>query len=178
MTAADSNTLRRQAAPIARALNEVAAATGKPFTMGSEPGRFRIQKPVYLLQRLGYPPARRFGYDLYLMGPYSPALTSCYYALEDDGLRAAGAASDLPGPMVQAVAEGLRRGDEFLEGLTTLLDVNRRTHHLPAALAHARAIKPHIGEPTWGRYGDSSQPTAGSPKAPRYELSPPRARRG
>ncbi len=149
MSTTDPATLQKQAAPIARALNAIAEETRKPFTMRNEPGRFRIQKTVYLLQRLGYAPARRFDYNLYMMGPYSPELTACYYALEDRGLRAAGVATDLREPMRRVVAEALQHGDAFLEGLTTLLDVNRETHHLPAALARARAIKPHLDEPTW-----------------------------
>lgn len=149
MPARDPTTVQKQAAPIARALNVIAEATGRPFTMRDEPGRFRIQKAVYLLQRLGYPPAQRFDYNLYLMGPYSPDLTECYYALEDEGIRSAGTATDLSDPKRRVVVEALRHDDSFLEGLTTLLDVNRETRHLPAALAHARAIKPHINEPAW-----------------------------
>ena len=149
MSQADPATLRRQGIPIAKALNAIAAATGKTFTMTDEAGRFKIQKAVCLLQRLGYPPAQRFDFNIYLKGPYSPDLTACYYALEDDGIRAAGEAVDIPPATLAILIEALRKSPAFLEGVTTLLDVNLQTRHLPAALARARAIKPHLEETTW-----------------------------
>lgn len=150
MPATDPTTLRRQATPIAKALNTIAQATGQPFTMTTEGGRFRIQKTVYLLRHLGYPSAQRFDYNLYFMGPYSPELSRCYYALDDDGIQAAGTTDDVPVVGRDLLVEALNHSDEFLEGLTTLLDVHREMTHLPAALAHAKAIKAHIEHGTWG----------------------------
>jgi hypothetical protein len=149
MATADPATIRHQAVKIAKALNAVSAATHQPFSMADEGGRFRIQKTVYLLQRLGYAPAQRFGYNLYVRGPYSPDLTKCYYALGDDGITAADSAVDVPRETLRVVGEALAKPDGFLEGLTTLLDVNREIRHLPAALAHAKAIKPHLDESIW-----------------------------
>jgi hypothetical protein len=149
MMTTDPTTLRKQATPIAKALNAITASTGRPFTMRTEEGRFRIQKAVYLLKRLRYPPAGRFDYNLYLMGPYSPGLTACYYQLEDEGMSRAGKAADLPDATLRILAEALAKPNEFLEGLTTLLDVQLETGHLPAALAHAKAIKAHIALDTW-----------------------------
>jgi uncharacterized protein YwgA len=149
MTGTDPTTLRRQGRPIAQALNTIAAGGVPSFTMQTEEGRFRIQKAVYLLRQLGYPSAQKFDYNLYLMGPYSPELSRCYYALEDEGLAAAGTTKDLREEKLQILRAALLRDHDFLEGLTTLLDVNRTMHHLPAALAHAKAIKRHLGEKTW-----------------------------
>jgi hypothetical protein len=134
---------------IAKALNAIAKVAGHPFTMRDQPGRFRIQKAVYLLKWMKYPAAQRFDYNLYLKGPYSPNLTACYYELRDPGIQSAGLARDLSEPILGLVVDALRHDDSFLEGLTTLTDVLEKTRPLPAALARAKAIKPHIAEGTW-----------------------------
>ena len=134
---------------IAKALNAIARVTGHPFTMRDEPGRFRIQKAVYLLKWMKYPPAQRFDYNLYLKGPYSPNLTAWYYEMQDQGMRSAGEAAGLGDPARRVVVAALGHDDSFLEGLTTLLDVSTETPHLPAALARAKAIKSHIADQTW-----------------------------
>ena len=141
--------LIKQANPIARALNTVAARTSRTFTMRTQAGRFRIQKTVYLLKRLDYPPARRYDFNVYHMGPYSPTLTRAYYALEDDGIRSAGAATDIPTQTLTVLDDAVPRSDAFLEGLTTLLDVRAQGVSPIAALAQAKAIKSHLSESVW-----------------------------
>lgn len=145
----EEGALRRLAVPIAKALNTISADTGQSFTMRNQPGRFRIQKTVYLLRCLGYPSARRFDFNIYHMGPYSPALAQAYYLLEDDGLRAAGLTSDVPAETLRLVAEATARSHDFLEGLTTLIDVMAQSGSPATALAQAKAIKRHLNESTW-----------------------------
>lgn len=150
MPDSETGALRKKALSIAKALNAITAADSDiKFTKETEDGRFRIQKTVYLLKRLGYPAAQKFDFNLYLMGPYSPDLTKCYYELGDEGIRSAGIASDLSHTKRDLVIHAIRKGDDFLEGLTALLDVYRQVNHLPAALANAKALKRHIGPGTW-----------------------------
>ena len=145
----EEGALRRLAMPIAKALNTISVDTGQSFTMRNQMGRFRIQKTVYLLRRLGYPSARRFDFNIYHMGPYSPALAQAYYLLEDDGLRAAGQAGDVPAETLRIVAEAGARSHDFLEALTTLIDVMAQSGSPITALAQAKAIKRHLNESTW-----------------------------
>ncbi len=149
MVLTDPEAVRRQAGPIAKALNKVEAETGRSFTMRTQPGRFRIQKTVYLLRHMGYPPAQRYSFNLYHMGPYSPDLAAAYYNLEDDGLGTAGASRDIPAATLATLKEALEQTDPFLEGLTTLLDTWRVSRDLRVALPQARAVKPHLNENTW-----------------------------
>jgi hypothetical protein len=149
MSSDEPGARRKQALSMARALNALASKTGKRFSMNSRDGRFRIQKTVYLLRHLRYAPAQRFAFNLYHMGPYSPDLAAAYYELEDAGIRGAGAATDLPAPTCDVVREALAGNDDFLEGLTTLLDIWSGSHDLKSAYPHARQIKPHLDERTW-----------------------------
>ncbi len=145
-----ASVLPEGAAQIARGLRAVSERSGTAFRMSSRPGRFRIQKAVYLLQQLGYPAATRYGYTLYLMGPYSPELSRAYYALGDGGLARAPGASDVPARTLDTVVEALRHPDDFLEALSTLLSVRRPREPLSRAMFWARDIKPHISATTWG----------------------------
>jgi uncharacterized protein YwgA len=149
MTSQEPGALTRQAIPIAKALNAVASKTGRAFTMRTQPGRFRIQKTVYLLKHLGYAPAQRFAFNLYHMGPYSPDLATAYYHLEDGVMRAAGEATDIPQPILEFVRAASAKSDAFLEGLTTLLDVRGPHGTLAQALMQAKTVKPHLDEATW-----------------------------
>lgn len=146
---AGTGAARRQATPIARALNAVSARSGRPLTMRTKPGRFRIQKVVYLLRHIGYAPARKFEFNIYMMGPYSPELARAYYLLEDDGIRAAGEATDISPEKLALVSEMSLMPLDFLEGITTILDVRLVSDSLPSAFEHARAIKPNVTETTW-----------------------------
>jgi uncharacterized protein YwgA len=149
MTSSESGALRKQAAPIAKALNTIASKTKRPFSMQSQPGRFRIQKTTYLLRHSGYPAAKRYSFNIYHMGPYSPDLARAYYELEDDGIRAAGAATDIPTETLELLSEALEKPDAFLEGLTTLLDIWTQSRSLPTALPQAKSMKPHLDDTTW-----------------------------
>jgi hypothetical protein len=145
----DTNTLLAKGRSIARGLKSISRETGKEFTMDTKPGRFRLQKAVYLLKCLRYPPAAKYSYNIYLNGPYSPDLAEAYYALEDDGLSGVSPAHDVPRTTLRTVSDALAGGDDFLEGLTTILDGLPRERTLAAAMAWARSIKPHLTEPTW-----------------------------
>lgn len=145
----EAGAIRRHGLAVAKALNAIANVAGTPFTKTTEEGRFLIQKAVYLLKVLNYPAARRFDFNIYLMGPYSPELTKCYYELEDDGIASAGVAKDIPPATRDTVVAALAKGHDFLEGLTTVIDVQRQLGHLPAALANAKAIKKHLDANTW-----------------------------
>lgn len=145
----DTNTVLTQSRAIARALRTISSATGKSFTMRTKPGRFALQKTVYLLKRSRYPPAERFDYNIYLNGPYSPDLAQVYYALEDDGLAHATPDPNIPPPTVQMITDALAHGEDFLEGLTTVIDGIPREGSPGAALGWARSIKPHLSEATW-----------------------------
>lgn len=146
----DTNTLLAKGRGIARALKAISARRGKDFTMHAKPGRFELQKTVYLLKRLKYPAASKFDYNIYLNGPYSPDLAQVYYALENAGLANAPPASDVPANTTRVVMAALSRGEDFLEGLTTVLDGSLRAGSLPQGLAWAKSIKPHLNEQTWG----------------------------
>lgn len=146
---AEPITFQKQRRAIARALSALSAKTGRPFSMTSKPGRFEIQKAVYLLRKLGYPAAARLSYNMYLNGPYSPDLAELYYALGDAGLRSASPAADLSPSTLDTVASAMARGPEFLEGLTTVVDGVTSRRDVQTALAWAKSIKPHLSEPTW-----------------------------
>lgn len=151
-----------RAVAIARALTVIAARTRKAFTMKHRGGRFRIQKTVYLLRRLGYGPAREYAFNLYLMGPYSRDLARDYYDLQDLGLHEAGPADDIPDEMAKTVEDALRvvpaaedeweepTNDDFLEGLSTAIDMGRRGVEADTAIERAKAIKPSLPSEAWG----------------------------
>jgi uncharacterized protein YwgA len=145
----EEGALRKQALPIARALNALSVRTGHSFTMRTQAGRFRIQKTVYLLRHMDYPAAQRFEFNIYLMGPYSPDLARAYYLLGDDGIRSSGKAEDIPGNVVELINEVSAKPDQFLEGLTTLLDVRTQTTTAASALAQSKFIKPHLSDSVW-----------------------------
>lgn len=145
----DAATLQKKGRAIARALRAVSDKTGRPCSMADKPGRFLIQKTVYLLKSQGYPPAEKYAYNVYLNGPYSPELAAEYYALGDAGLRSATPATDIPRATLEVIAEALARSPDFVEGLTTVIDGVSSQGSAPAALAWAKSIKPHLNEPIW-----------------------------
>lgn len=145
----DVGTLLSKGRPIARALRAVSMRTRKPFTMQTKSGRFLIQKTVYLLKVLGYEPARKYEYNIYLNGPYSPDLATIYYALEDSGLRDATSATDIPPRALDAVADALAESPDFLEGLTTVVDGCITQGGPTRALGWAKSIKPHLSDTVW-----------------------------
>jgi hypothetical protein len=145
----DVNVARAKGKGIAAALKSIASATGQEFSMQTKPGRFRIQKTVYLLRTLSYPSALKFEYNIYLNGPYSPELAQVYYALEDDGLARAAPAAELSPKAIKLVAEAIAKGEDFLEGLTTVLDGLPREGRPAQAMEWAKSVKPHLNEETW-----------------------------
>jgi uncharacterized protein YwgA len=147
--AMDPNVLLAKGRGIARAVKAISISSGETFTMRTKPGRFRLQKTVYLLKRLKYPAASKFEYNIYLNGPYSPDLAQVYYALEDDGLAGATPAADLPSKSIDTISEALSLGEDFLEGVTTVIDAIHQNETLAQAMLWARGIKPHLGEFTW-----------------------------
>lgn len=149
MQTMDPATLQVKGRSIARALRIISVKTGQSFSMADKPGRFQIQKTVYLLRRLGYAPAMKYDYNIYLNGPYSPDLAEVYYALNDSGLRSVSPATDLPPKTLAVVADALKGSPDFLEGLTTCIDGISTLGNPPQALAWAKSIKPHINDATW-----------------------------
>ena len=145
----DTATLQAKGRSIARALKALSGKTGRSFSMADKPGRFTIQKTVYLLRKLGYAPALKYDYNIYLNGPYSPNLAEVYYALDDNGLQSFSPATDLPPKTIAIVAEALKGTTDFLEGLTTCIDGISTSGSPPQALAWAKSIKPHINDITW-----------------------------
>jgi hypothetical protein len=134
---------------IVRALKAISAETGQSFSISTKPGRFEIQKTVYLLKRLGFASAQRYEYNIYLNGPYSPGLAEVYYAYEDDGLNGVQASNELTPEMYATIAEAREGSHEFLEGLTTVIDGVTREGSPQHAIGWARTIKPHIGQSVW-----------------------------
>lgn len=149
MLTMDTATLQVKGRSIARALRTISGKTGRSFSMDNKPGRFAIQKTVYLLRKLGYAPAMKYIYNIYLNGPYSPDLAEVYYALNDSGLQSVSPATDLPTKTIAIVAEALKGSPDFLEGLTTCIDGIATSGSAQQALAWSRSIKPHINDTTW-----------------------------
>jgi uncharacterized protein YwgA len=145
----DVGTLRRQGRSIAQALKTISGQVGHPFSMMTKPGRFRIQKTVYLLKHLGCDRAERYEFNIYLNGPYSPSLAEVYYALEDDGLNSVTPA-ELSPRTIATIADALGKSSDFLEGLTTVIDGVASQGSPQAAIEWAKSIKPHLSETTWG----------------------------
>lgn len=135
--------------PIAKALNTISQGTGRMFSIETKTGRLEVQKIVYLLQRLDYPSARKFSYNIYLNGPYSPDLAEVYYALGDSGIAKCGTTKEMSPRVLETVRSAWKEGPDFLEGLTTVLDGNRQFGSLQHSLRWAQSIKPHLTNQTW-----------------------------
>jgi hypothetical protein len=148
----DTGALRVKGQDIARALKVVSKGTGHRFTMRTKTGRFDIQKTVYLLKQLVYPPAESFDYSIYLNGPYSPELAQVSNALEGEGNGRVTPAV-LPAESIRLISACLDRGAEFLEALTTVLDGVNRGRSCSDASDWAKLIKPHLSATTWRGVG-------------------------
>jgi hypothetical protein len=119
------------------------------FEVATFEGRFRVQKAIFLLKRLGEPGAAPYEYGQYVRGPYSRDLAHDYYALGSKGISTANPAP-LENPeagIVVAAADA--KGAPFLEALTTALNLLGAPVQVDATLTWAKALKPHIREPTW-----------------------------
>jgi uncharacterized protein YwgA len=152
----DEGAVRARGKSIVKALRRLGDETDRPVKMGSKDDRIRLQKLVYLLRAGGYEPARKFEFNLYQNGPYSPALTEVYYLYGDDGIGKAAPATDIPSHLLSALKEADRKGVEFLEALSTTLDTTNSlaahgevVQNMDRGLAWAQSIKPHIDEKTW-----------------------------
>jgi len=106
-----------------RVLHLLAGATLRDFDAETIGSRLRIQKAVYIFKALGSPNAADYRYNLYIRGPYSPALAKDYYSLKGEGeLRGAVPGAPPPtkaSPRTQAVIDAVKRGNDFLEAVTT-----------------------------------------------------------
>jgi len=135
---------------IASELRALESIGSRPFSISTKDDRIRIQKIVYLLNRLGSTPARRFRFDLYLHGPYSTELAEEYYALGNEALRETRPATTLRPDVGRTVLEADALGILFLEGLATTLYFSDKSLHFGQALDKAAAEKSHITPGTWG----------------------------
>ncbi len=152
----EGGAVRARGKAIVKALRQIGEVTGTPVTIDTKDARIRAQKIVYLLKASGYDPARKFEFNLYQNGPYSPGLTEVYFAYGNEGIAEAPPATDVPTPTVEMIRDADARGIHFLEALATALDTTsslrregRPESGLAPGLQWARSIKPQIDEPTW-----------------------------
>lgn len=141
--------LEARARGIAKVLSFLSKKANREFTMSTKTGRLELQKVVYLLKRLDNPSAKKFEYNIYLNGPYSPELAEVYYAIGDEGVRNATPSGDLSSGTIETVVDALRKGPDFLEALTTVLDGERTLGTFAASMSWAKSIKPHLADQTW-----------------------------
>jgi hypothetical protein len=153
---AEAGAVRARGKTIVRALRLIGDATGTPVTMDTKEARIRLQKIVYLLKAGGYEPARKFDFNIYQNGPYSPGLTEVYYLYENDGIAAATPATDVPPELIETIKAADAKGVLFLEAVATAIDTTtslRKDGKAGASptlgLQWARSIKPQIDESTW-----------------------------
>lgn len=96
-------------------------ASPSSITKDDEDGfntRFRIQKCVFVAQHLGL--GKKYRYNLYLHGPYSPLLSRDYYKAANGEIADGGADPDFDR---NAVLEIMSNEDDWLELATTLVDL-------------------------------------------------------
>jgi uncharacterized protein YwgA len=135
---------------MANMLTALAGASGKPLDAENFDSRLRIQKSVYLFRALGSPAAQKYRFTDYFHGPYAPNLAKDYYALKQAGkLRAASAHAPAPPALegrMSVVVEAVRKGNPFLEAVTTLHSI--ASHNGSASMADVRntfgSVKPHL----------------------------------
>ena len=105
--------------------------------------QLRIQKYVFVAQRLGL--GTTYRYNQYMYGPYSPALTGDYYRLaENPAIYETESAT-------HAISDGFRkdkflrtvegRNSEWLEVATTLIHISPQHNNPKDMLEHAAWIK-------------------------------------
>lgn len=153
----DAAAIRARGKTIVKALRRVGDSTNHPPRMDSKEDRIRLQKLVYLLRAGGYGPARKFNFNLYMNGPYSPDLAEVYYQFEETGVVDAAPTGDIPTTLLGEVVDADRKGVVFLEALATALDLTISLRQkgagraaLGAGLKWAESIKPQIPKDTWG----------------------------
>ncbi len=106
-------------AGLAGVLSCLEKETGRSFEPVDFPRRLRIQKSVYLLKQLGYRPVSSYPFNLYVSGPYAPALARDYYDLMEKNLERVRPAR-IPGRHLEIVKDAVGRGLPFLETVCTL----------------------------------------------------------
>ncbi|MGP8074998.1 MAG: hypothetical protein ACLP74_08325 [Thermoplasmata archaeon] len=147
-----SYTEMRRARAIAGSLAGLARESGRPgFKVDEFPDRFRIQKAVFLLKRLGEPSAQAYQFNQYVNGPYSPELASDYYdLLKNAGLSAAPPKRPANVGAARVFAEADSKTPAFMEGLATTLNLHTGgAGGVEAAISWARQVKPHLPGETW-----------------------------
>lgn len=129
---------------LAAVLETLAKATGRSFGHDTFGERLRTQKAIYLLKVLGIPAARRYDFNLYLRGPYSPDLAKDYFMIAP---QMAGVAPEpIPERQLRVIEEFVTQGDSFLEAAATIHFIKAHSEETTkeAILAHARRIKPQL----------------------------------
>ena len=104
--------------------------------------RLRIQKYVLIAQHMGLD--TKYGYNLYIHGPYSPDLAAEYYRLaENPNTYETESRENLPGQFRQddflTTVHG--RDVRWLEVATTLIDMHREHHSTERLVKHVANIK-------------------------------------
>lgn len=105
--------------------------------------RFRIQKCVFVAQRLGLD--RTYRYNLYLHGPYSPSLSQDYYKAANGEIGDDDGGADLEFDR-EAVLKIMGNGDDWLELATTLVDLMEEDGSItrPASLVKRAAVVKYL----------------------------------
>ena len=104
---------------LVRVLSRLEKETGRSYKPVDFSRRLRIQKSIYLLKQLGYGPVSKYDFNLYVKGPYSPALAREYYRISKEGPEGAEPAR-IRERSLEVVAEAVKRGLRFLEAATSL----------------------------------------------------------
>ncbi len=100
-------------------LGRLKRETGLSYKPVDFPRRLRIQKSVYLLKALGYDPAEKYSFNLYVSGPYAPNLARHYYELRGEDLDRIPPA-EIPERYLAAVKDAAKKGNRFLEAVASL----------------------------------------------------------
>ena len=107
--------------------------------------RLRIQKYVFVAQRLGLDTSYRYG--RYIYGPYSPRLTEDYYRLaKNPAAYEAESGRSLPGRFRRdAFLRTVKgRNSKWLEVATTLIHISPQHDNAETMLDHAAWIKKDV----------------------------------
>lgn len=137
---------------LAPVLRRLEIETGEDFTARSFSSRLRIQKSIYLLQAQGFSPSdRKYGFNNYIRGPYSPSLARDYYEIREttdtsEGIEAE-SADDIPEPHLTHVVDAVNKGNDFLEAAATLHSVAKRneTTNEDLLVTFVENLKPELG---------------------------------
>jgi uncharacterized protein YwgA len=123
------------------------------FNINSFYHRIKLQKCVYIAKILGWD-CPHYSYNIYMRGPYSPDLTSDYYAIANQPLVLNNYESHLPKFDIDKFVQTIGGKDiEWLEVATTLLSVYKNNKHrirrnelIAFALERTKEIKANYGD--------------------------------